>query len=142
MLDNHQKNIATFIHLSTFSRFIIPLGNFIGPIIGLVVGCLISFPPYLAANKFYNGLKTSDVRIINANAYLKPFEVQRMLTTASILEQNKFYKESYAITQIAVENFPDSFVAWEMLSRLTNSSQLDKSQAKSELKRLDPYLAP
>ncbi|GAA4957615.1 DUF4870 domain-containing protein [Algibacter aquimarinus] len=33
MLDSHQKNIATFIHLSTFSRFIIPFGNFIGPII-------------------------------------------------------------------------------------------------------------
>jgi uncharacterized Tic20 family protein len=33
MLDNHQKNIATFIHLSTFSRFVIPFGNFIGPII-------------------------------------------------------------------------------------------------------------
>ncbi|SDS62240.1 hypothetical protein SAMN04515667_2591 [Formosa sp. Hel1_31_208] len=33
MLDNHQKNIATFIHLSTFSRFIIPLGNYIGPIV-------------------------------------------------------------------------------------------------------------
>ncbi|MFD2824312.1 DUF4870 domain-containing protein [Lacinutrix iliipiscaria] len=33
MEDSHQKNIATFIHLSTFSRFIIPLGNFLGPII-------------------------------------------------------------------------------------------------------------
>ncbi|WP_298534460.1 DUF4870 domain-containing protein [uncultured Algibacter sp.] len=33
MLTSHQKNIATFIHLSTFSRFIIPFGNFIGPII-------------------------------------------------------------------------------------------------------------
>lgn len=33
MLDNHQKNIATFIHLSTFSRFIVPFGNFLGPII-------------------------------------------------------------------------------------------------------------
>lgn len=33
ILNTHQKNIATFIHLSTFSRFIIPLGNFIGPII-------------------------------------------------------------------------------------------------------------
>lgn len=33
MLDNHQKNIATFIHLSTFSRFVIPFGNFIGPIV-------------------------------------------------------------------------------------------------------------
>ncbi|GAA4899793.1 DUF4870 domain-containing protein [Flaviramulus aquimarinus] len=33
MLDNHKKNIATFIHLSTFSRFFIPFGNFIGPIV-------------------------------------------------------------------------------------------------------------
>ncbi|WP_299101419.1 DUF4870 domain-containing protein [uncultured Winogradskyella sp.] len=33
MLDTHHKNLATFIHLSTFSRFFIPFGNFIGPII-------------------------------------------------------------------------------------------------------------
>ena len=33
MIDNHHKNLATFIHLSTFSRFIIPFGNFIGPIV-------------------------------------------------------------------------------------------------------------
>jgi uncharacterized Tic20 family protein len=33
MLNNHHKNLATFIHLSTFSRFIIPFGNFLGPII-------------------------------------------------------------------------------------------------------------
>ena len=33
MIDNHNKNLATFIHLSTFSRFVIPFGNFIGPII-------------------------------------------------------------------------------------------------------------
>ena len=33
MLTNNQKNLATFIHLSTFSRFFIPFGNFIGPIV-------------------------------------------------------------------------------------------------------------
>lgn len=33
MSENHEKNIATFIHLSTFCRFIIPFGNFIGPIV-------------------------------------------------------------------------------------------------------------
>lgn len=33
MVDNHHKNLATFIHLSTFSRFVIPFGNFIGPIV-------------------------------------------------------------------------------------------------------------
>ncbi len=33
MTTNNHNNIATFIHLSTFSRFIIPFGNFIGPLI-------------------------------------------------------------------------------------------------------------
>lgn len=33
MINSHHKNLATFIHLSTFSRFIIPFGNFIGPIV-------------------------------------------------------------------------------------------------------------
>ena len=33
MITSHQKNIATFIHLSTFTRFIFPFGNFIAPII-------------------------------------------------------------------------------------------------------------
>ena len=37
MTTEHHKNIATFIHLSTFSRFLIPFGNFIGPIILWVV---------------------------------------------------------------------------------------------------------
>ncbi|MDA0177077.1 MULTISPECIES: DUF4870 domain-containing protein [Mesoflavibacter] len=33
MLTNHQKNLATLMHLSTFCRFIIPFGNFIGPVV-------------------------------------------------------------------------------------------------------------
>ncbi|MBU2929470.1 DUF4870 domain-containing protein [Winogradskyella psychrotolerans] len=33
MTNNHHRNLATFIHLSTFSRFFIPFGNFIGPIV-------------------------------------------------------------------------------------------------------------
>lgn len=33
MLDTNHRNIATFIHLSTFARFIVPFGNFLGPLI-------------------------------------------------------------------------------------------------------------
>lgn len=33
MLSNNQKNIATIIHLSTFSQYFFPFGNFILPII-------------------------------------------------------------------------------------------------------------
>lgn len=116
--------------------------TFSGPIIGFVVGVLISLPPFVAANKFYEGLKTSDARVINANAYLKPLDIRRMVVTANILEQNKFHKESLEITKSANRNFPDSFDAWTLLTTLTNSSESDKARAKLELKRLDPNLAP
>lgn len=33
MITSHQKNISTFIHLSTFLGFFIPFGNFIGPLV-------------------------------------------------------------------------------------------------------------
>lgn len=33
MITSYQKNIATFIHLSTVLGFIFPFGNFIGPLI-------------------------------------------------------------------------------------------------------------
>jgi len=33
MLTTHHKNLAAIIHLSTFSKFFIPLGNFILPLI-------------------------------------------------------------------------------------------------------------
>jgi len=33
MSEKNHTNIATFIHLSTFSRFLIPFGNFLGPLV-------------------------------------------------------------------------------------------------------------
>lgn len=33
MTAHNHANIATFIHLSTFSRFLIPFGNFLGPLV-------------------------------------------------------------------------------------------------------------
>jgi len=32
-MTSHQKNLSTFIHLSTFSKWIFPFGNFIAPLI-------------------------------------------------------------------------------------------------------------
>ncbi|MFD2550561.1 DUF4870 domain-containing protein [Bizionia sediminis] len=33
MPNTHQKHLGTFLHLSIFSRYFIPFGNFIGPLI-------------------------------------------------------------------------------------------------------------
>ena len=112
--------------------------SMIGPLIGFIVGCLVSIPPFIAANKFYEGMKTSDARVIYANGYLKPLDLRRMIYTGTILEKNRFYKESLAIAETATENFPDSYDAWTFLASLTNATDADKTLAKSETDRLDP----
>ena len=112
--------------------------SFIGPIIGLIIGCLIALPPFIVANKFYEGMKTADARVISDNAYLKPFDLQRMMYAASILERNKFYKESKELAKTITQNFPDSYEAWKFLATLTNATEVEKGNAESELRRLDP----
>jgi O-antigen ligase len=114
------------------------LTSFFAPLVGLIIGCLVSLPPYISASKFYEGMKTSDARVINANAYLEPFDSRRMLYAASVLERNKFYKESREIALAATQSFPDSFEVWSFLLSLTNSTDEDKAKSRAEMKRLDP----
>lgn len=111
---------------------------YFAPLLGLIIGCLIFLPPFVSANKFYEGIKTSDARVINDNAYLKPFELRRMLYAASILENNKFYKESMQIAKTITKSFPDSYEGWTFLATLTNATEAEKENAQSELRRLDP----
>jgi O-antigen ligase len=112
--------------------------SFFAPLVGFIIGCLVSLPPYISASKFYEGMKTSDARVVNASAYLNPLDSRRMLYAASVLERNKFYKEAHEITIRATQNFSDSFEVWSFLLSLTNSTEQDKAKAKAEMKRLDP----
>jgi O-antigen ligase len=136
---SEEQNSKLRIKNSTKSFSITSL---VGPLAGFIVGCLVSIPPFIAANKFYEGMKTSDARVIYANGYLKPLDLRRMIYTGSILERNRFYKESLAIAQTATRNFPDSFEAWTFLASLTNATDVDKNLAKSEMDRLDPSRKP
>jgi O-antigen ligase len=111
-------------------------------LISLSIGALIYLPPYVAASKFYEGLKTSDARVINSNAYLTPLDLRRMMVAADILERNKFFKESIEITKAANKAFPDSFDTWGLLAQLTLATDADKLQSQKEQLRLDPNLKP
>jgi len=106
----------------------------------LIIGVAISIPPFTSASKFYNGLKSSDARIIYSNAFLRPLEQRRMIISASILERNKFMKDSLTIARRATQAFPDSFEAWTFLNTLSFATKEDKEEATRELRRLDPYL--
>jgi hypothetical protein len=43
---------------------------------------------------------------------------------------------------ITIENFPDSYAAWEALSKLPDTPEARMKEIKTELLRLDPRVNP
>ena len=112
--------------------------SFVAPIIGLIIGLLIGLPPFVAANKFYNSLKSSDIKVVQLSALQAPLDSQRMLIAAQVLENNKFYNESVEMVRDVNTQFPDSFEAWRYLRTLVNATTSDKQKAVQQMRRLDP----
>jgi O-antigen ligase len=113
--------------------------SFISPIIGLTIGLIVAMPPFVAANKFYSSLKSSDIKVVQVAALQAPLDSQRMLVAAQVLENNKFYEESVEMLRKVNSHFPDSFEAWRYLSTLTKATTLDKQEATRQMRRLDPF---
>jgi O-antigen ligase len=112
--------------------------SFSAPIVGLIVGLILALPPFVAANKFYNSLRSSDVKLVQAAALQNPQDSQRILIAAQVLENYKYYNESVLMVREANLKFPDSFEAWRYLSTLTNATAADKKEALEQMRRLDP----
>lgn len=114
-------------------------GSFIAPFIGLTVGLIVALPPYVAANNFYDSLKSSDIKLVQEAAVNSPQDSQRILAAAQVLENNKYFNESVSMVRVVNKNFPDSFEAWRYLTTLTNATDSEKQEAKNQMRRLDPY---
>ena len=112
--------------------------SFSAPIVGLIVGLILALPPFVAANKFYNSLRSSDVKLVQAAALQNPQDSQRILIAAQVLENYKYFNESVLMVREANLKFPDSFEAWRYLSTLTNATAADKKEALEQMRRLDP----
>jgi O-antigen ligase len=115
-------------------------GSFIAPFVGLTVGLVVALPPYVAANNFYDSLKSSDLKLVQAAALKGPQDSQRILVAAQVFENNKYFKESLMMVKVINQKFPDSFEAWRYLSTLTDATASDRQEAKEQMRRLDPFL--
>lgn len=117
----------------------IPASTLLFATFGAILGAVVSLPPYLAANKFYNALQSGDGRVLQESAYLKPYDRTRFLYTAQILAENKLEKEAIQILSDASRIYPDSFSVWQGMSQIPSATPEQASRAKAEMKRLDPF---
>jgi len=104
-----------------------------------VLASVLAIPPYIAANKFYSALKSGNVLELQPAAYLKPYDRVRFTFVASNLAQNSLNDRALVVIRDAVKLFPNSFEAWKILADLPNASAAENTQARAEMKRLDPY---
>jgi O-antigen ligase len=106
--------------------------------VGLIVGVLAGMPPYLASAKYKSALETSNPQVIQEAAYIWPTDSSRMIQVAMTLNENKLEDQGLQVALDAVERFPDNYSVWGTLSLMKKASDVQKAEALSQMKRLDP----
>lgn len=109
---------------------------------GAVLALVIVFPYWNSAVKFQNAIESQSVERIEEAALAKPYDVVRMVGTSRVLNDNGFVEKAKAVLKITVEIFPDSYAAWEALSKLPDTPEARMKEIQAELLRLDPRVIP
>lgn len=108
---------------------------------GMIVGLFIALPPYNADTTWRNALnsqKLENVEKALTSSYMTPSDSARLAQAVNLLEQSKLYDLAYKYARYAVEFNPNYFDAWKLLYFINKSTEADKAEALSNLKRLDP----
>lgn len=107
--------------------------------VGVLLGVLVSMPPYLASSKYKNALESGNPTNVREAAYIWPMESNRMTQVARTLNENNFEKEGYEVALDAVEKYPNDYNTWATLLLMKKVTDAQKVEIMIELKRLDPY---
>ena len=103
---------------------------------------MIVFPYWNSAVNFQSAIESQSVERIEKAALVQPYDLVRMVGTSRVLSDNGFVEQAKAVLKITVEIFPDSYSAWEALSKLPDTPEARMKEIKAELLRLDPRVTP
>lgn len=106
--------------------------------LGLIVGVLIGLPPYLASARYKGALETRNPQTIQAAAYIWPIDPSQMIQVAMTLNDNKIEDEGLRVAVDATLKFPNNYNVWATLNLMNKASNAQKTEALSQMKRLDP----
>ena len=109
---------------------------------GAVLAFVIVFPYWNSAVNFQSAIESQSIEKVEAAALVQPYDLVRMVGTSRVLSDNGFPERAKAVLKITVEIFPDSYSAWEALSKLPDTPEARMKEIKAELLRLDPRVTP
>jgi O-antigen ligase len=110
----------------------------IGGFLGLLIGLIASLPALTSTVSYRNALVSGSLESIVEKTTSWPANQAHYLQTAQVFRDNKFEQQALEIAEIAVQRYPDSFKAWELLYLIESAPVSSKSEALAQMKRLDP----
>ena len=105
---------------------------------GILIGALVAIPPYYASANYFSALKSGDLTVIQAAAYLKPFAENRFTQVAATLQGNKLEAQAIVVARDGTSHFPDSIALWKIWASIPSAAPNDVAYAKAQVARLDP----
>jgi hypothetical protein len=106
-----------------------------------LVGLILALPPLVSDTKWRSAQVSRSVQNIEATmtpGYFNPQNSMRYLTNIQSLEQNNLPELSHKYALEAIQWNPNAYDLWRILYFLRNSTDLEKSRAVENMKRLDP----
>ena len=114
-------------------------GTLVSIFVSTLIAAALALPPYVAANRFYNAIKSGNALELQPAAYIKPYDRVRFTFVAYNLTQNNLNDRALVVIRDAAKLFPNSYEVWNILAGLPNASAAEIANAKAQLKRLDPH---
>ncbi len=120
----------------------LPASDLLRLIGGAVLALVIAFPYWSSAVNFQSAVESQTIERIEQAAIQQPYDLVRMVGSARVLKDNANVEKARVILNLTVQTFPDSYAAWQELSKLPDTPEARMKEIKAELLRLDPRVTP
>jgi hypothetical protein len=104
---------------------------------GLVLGIILSIPPFLADANFRGAIESRKVEQIIDAANRWPQNSVRY-DAAYFLLKKEFPVQATEVARTATKRIPDGYSGWKNLFNSPNATSSEKQIAKNKLKEMDP----
>ncbi len=111
----------------------------IAMVAGGAIGLLVGLPPLVASSHFKAAFESGDAVTVEKAASLWPDEALRYGQVALVLKANKLDQQAQRVIDAALVKFPNEFGLWSVLASLSTATPAQVAEAKSQMKRLDPF---
>jgi hypothetical protein len=134
----YEKSLSNGSSVYVFQKTVKTGVASMGQLIGVILGIIISIPPFLADTNFRTAIDSRKIHLILDSAYQWPQSSRRMYQVAAVFKQNEILDIAERVAQDSVAKFPRSYESWKLLSTLSTLSENDRKTAVEKLKELDP----